>query len=98
MLMFWVDSKESAPPGYQLVTTVKEANDIINKYSGNECLLFDLGYRAHDFFKDGGDYDNILYKIALEGRRCAVRFHDKDIMDFLYMQRIAARLGLIEVF
>ena len=43
MLKFWVDSKESAPPGYQLVTTVKEANDIINKYNGNECLLFGKG-------------------------------------------------------
>ncbi len=98
MIKIWIDADQIPPIGYdKCYRTTNEVINFINSLDGREGILLDMGYRAYHNYQYGGDYDNILYKLALDRPRCVVRFHDVDVMDRMYMQRIAAKLGLSEV-
>lgn len=99
MIKIWIDADQIPPIGYdKCYRTTNEVINFIDSFKGNESILLDMGYRAYHNYRYGGDYDNILYKIAYDRNpRCVVRFHDVDIMDKMHMQRVATTLGLSEV-
>lgn len=98
-MKLWVDDVRSAPDGYWLAQSVKQAKLAIQivEQSSEPIELIDIDHDAGDYVNDGGDYINLLNWFEQTGRNYPIKIHSMNPVGVENMRRIIKRNGWTEI-
>lgn len=96
----WVDDVRPAPPGYLWYRTTNETIDAIKRhFRFHEAIeVLDLDHDSGKFYKDGGDYIEILNYLEEYMLDIPIRIHSMNVVGRQNMEAIIQKNGWKEIF
>ena len=98
-IKIWVDDVRPAPDGYVWYQTVEETIRAIKIYARYNVHIdvIDLDHDAGEFYKDGGDYIEILNYLEEYMLDIPIRIHSMNVVGVENMRRIIQKNGWKEI-
>lgn len=108
-MKLWIDDLRPAPPGYIHLHSVDEAIDYILQveYALDEydfppadlwIEVIDMDHDAGEYYKDGGDYIEVLKWMERENISWPIKIHSMNPVGVANMRAIIKKNGWKEVF